>query len=75
MAVLTSKQPVNYQAAEFYPCGTSSTTDQSSDSSPHAEYASGGSLYDYLSSAESERMDMGQIMTWAAEIARGKKLN
>ncbi|XP_011607958.2 mitogen-activated protein kinase kinase kinase 20 [Takifugu rubripes] len=35
------------------------------------EYASGGSLYDYLSSAESERMDMGQIMTWAAEIARG----
>ncbi|XP_034549544.1 mitogen-activated protein kinase kinase kinase 20 [Notolabrus celidotus] len=35
------------------------------------EYASGGSLYDYLSSDESERMDMGQIMTWAAEIARG----
>ncbi|KAK1903471.1 Mitogen-activated protein kinase kinase kinase 20 [Dissostichus eleginoides] len=35
------------------------------------EYASGGSLYDYLSSAESEHMDMGQIMTWAAEIARG----
>lgn len=36
------------------------------------EYASGGSLYDYLSSDESEEMDMGQIMTWAAEIARGK---
>uniref|UniRef100_A0A8D0D105 Sterile alpha motif and leucine zipper containing kinase AZK n=1 Tax=Sander lucioperca TaxID=283035 RepID=A0A8D0D105_SANLU len=35
------------------------------------EYASGGSLYDYLSSDESEEMDMGQIMTWAAEIARG----
>eukprot|EP00064_Thunnus_orientalis_P000255 superscaffoldBa00000013_g255 len=35
------------------------------------EYASGGSLYDYLSSNESEEMDMGQIMTWAAEIARG----
>uniref|UniRef100_A0A3Q1CED4 Protein kinase domain-containing protein n=1 Tax=Amphiprion ocellaris TaxID=80972 RepID=A0A3Q1CED4_AMPOC len=35
------------------------------------EYASGGSLYDYLSSDESEKMDMGQIMTWAAEIARG----
>ncbi|XP_063743458.1 mitogen-activated protein kinase kinase kinase 20 isoform X2 [Eleginops maclovinus] len=35
------------------------------------EYASGGSLYDYLSSVESECMDMGQIMTWAAEIARG----
>uniref|UniRef100_H3DHS1 Sterile alpha motif and leucine zipper containing kinase AZK n=1 Tax=Tetraodon nigroviridis TaxID=99883 RepID=H3DHS1_TETNG len=35
------------------------------------EYASGGSLYDYLSSAESQGMDMGQIMTWAAEIARG----
>ncbi|KAG8000663.1 Mitogen-activated protein kinase kinase kinase 20 [Nibea albiflora] len=34
------------------------------------EYASGGSLYDYLSSDESEEMDMGQIMTWAAEIAR-----
>uniref|UniRef100_A0A4W6FYW6 Protein kinase domain-containing protein n=1 Tax=Lates calcarifer TaxID=8187 RepID=A0A4W6FYW6_LATCA len=36
------------------------------------EYASGGSLYDYLSSDESEDMDMGQIMTWAADIARGK---
>ncbi|XP_076602251.1 mitogen-activated protein kinase kinase kinase 20 isoform X1 [Chaetodon auriga] len=35
------------------------------------EYASGGSLYDYLSSDESEEIDMGQIMTWAAEIARG----
>ncbi|CAK6954179.1 mitogen-activated protein kinase kinase kinase 20 isoform X1 [Scomber scombrus] len=35
------------------------------------EYASGGSLYDYLSSDNSEEMDMGQIMTWAAEIARG----
>ncbi|XP_020490181.1 mitogen-activated protein kinase kinase kinase 20 isoform X1 [Labrus bergylta] len=35
------------------------------------EYASGGSLYDYLSSDESEEMDMGQIMTWAAEMARG----
>nr|XP_019945609.1 PREDICTED: mitogen-activated protein kinase kinase kinase MLT isoform X1 [Paralichthys olivaceus] len=35
------------------------------------EYASGGSLYEYLSSAESEGMDMGQIMTWAADIARG----
>lgn len=37
------------------------------------EYASGGSLYDYLSSDESEEMDMGQIMTWAVEIARGKR--
>ncbi|MEQ2272852.1 hypothetical protein XENORESO_015165 [Xenotaenia resolanae] len=36
------------------------------------EYASGGSLYDYLSSDESEEMDMGQIMSWAAEIAKGK---
>ncbi|XP_034740919.1 mitogen-activated protein kinase kinase kinase 20 isoform X2 [Etheostoma cragini] len=35
------------------------------------EYASGGSLYDYLSSDESEGMDMGQIMTWATEMARG----
>uniref|UniRef100_A0A3Q1HP94 Mitogen-activated protein kinase kinase kinase 20 n=1 Tax=Acanthochromis polyacanthus TaxID=80966 RepID=A0A3Q1HP94_9TELE len=35
------------------------------------EYASGGSLYDYLSSDESEKMDMGQVMTWAAQIARG----
>uniref|UniRef100_A0A8C6TTK3 Protein kinase domain-containing protein n=1 Tax=Neogobius melanostomus TaxID=47308 RepID=A0A8C6TTK3_9GOBI len=35
------------------------------------EYAPGGSLYDYLSSEESEEMDMGQIMTWAAQIARG----
>nr|XP_043869524.1 mitogen-activated protein kinase kinase kinase 20 isoform X2 [Solea senegalensis] len=35
------------------------------------DYASGGSLYDYLSSDESEDIDMGQIMTWAADIARG----
>ncbi|KAM3861985.1 mitogen-activated protein kinase kinase kinase 20 [Diretmus argenteus] len=35
------------------------------------EYASGGSLYDYLSRDESEEMDMGQIMTWATEIAMG----
>ncbi|XP_068185664.1 mitogen-activated protein kinase kinase kinase 20 [Antennarius striatus] len=35
------------------------------------EYASGGSLYDYLSSEQSEEMDMGHIMRWAAEIARG----
>lgn len=45
----------------------------SADSPPLVEYASGGSLYDYLSSEENEWMDMGQIMTWAAEIARGKK--
>ncbi|KAJ8011704.1 hypothetical protein DPEC_G00061010 [Dallia pectoralis] len=35
------------------------------------EYASGGSLYDYLSSKQSEEMDMEQIMTWAMEIAKG----
>ncbi|XP_077584109.1 mitogen-activated protein kinase kinase kinase 20 isoform X1 [Stigmatopora nigra] len=35
------------------------------------EYASGGSLYDYLSCNDSEEMDMGHIMTWATEIARG----
>uniref|UniRef100_A0A8C7VFF4 Protein kinase domain-containing protein n=1 Tax=Oncorhynchus mykiss TaxID=8022 RepID=A0A8C7VFF4_ONCMY len=35
------------------------------------EYAGGGSLYDYLSSAESEEMDLGQVMTWAMEIAKG----
>ncbi|XP_077436671.1 mitogen-activated protein kinase kinase kinase 20 isoform X3 [Vanacampus margaritifer] len=35
------------------------------------EYASGGSLYDYLSCNESEEMDMGHIMTWSTEIARG----
>uniref|UniRef100_A0AAV2JZV8 Rap guanine nucleotide exchange factor 4 n=1 Tax=Knipowitschia caucasica TaxID=637954 RepID=A0AAV2JZV8_KNICA len=35
------------------------------------EYAPGGSLYDYLSSEDSEEMDMGQIMTWAAEMAKG----
>lgn len=37
-----------------------------------SEYASGGSLYEYLSSEESEEMDMGQVMTWAMEIAKGK---
>uniref|UniRef100_A0A8C7HWT4 Mitogen-activated protein kinase kinase kinase 20-like n=1 Tax=Oncorhynchus kisutch TaxID=8019 RepID=A0A8C7HWT4_ONCKI len=35
------------------------------------DYASGGSLYDYLSSAESEEMDQEQVMTWAMEIAKG----
>ncbi|XP_069791844.1 mitogen-activated protein kinase kinase kinase 20-like isoform X1 [Narcine bancroftii] len=35
------------------------------------EYAPGGSLYDYLSSDESEEMDMDQIMTWATDIAKG----
>ncbi|XP_072435310.1 mitogen-activated protein kinase kinase kinase 20-like isoform X2 [Chiloscyllium punctatum] len=35
------------------------------------EYAHGGSLYDYLSSAKSEEMDMDQIMTWATDIAKG----
>ncbi|KAM6948345.1 mitogen-activated protein kinase kinase kinase 12-like [Aplochiton taeniatus] len=35
------------------------------------EYASGGSLYDYLSSDQSEEMDMEQIMTWAMQIAKG----
>lgn len=36
-----------------------------------AEYASGGSLYEYLSSEQSEEMDMEQIMTWAIQIAKG----
>lgn len=36
------------------------------------EYAGGGSLYEYLSSEQSEEMDMEQIMTWAMEIAKGK---
>ncbi|XP_034038278.1 protein kinase Npk isoform X1 [Thalassophryne amazonica] len=35
------------------------------------EYASGGSLYEYLSSEHSEEMDMEQIMTWAIQIAKG----
>ncbi|MGH0168636.1 UNVERIFIED_CONTAM: hypothetical protein FKN15_061821 [Acipenser sinensis] len=34
------------------------------------KYASRGSLYDYLSSDESEKMDMDHIMTWAMEIAK-----
>ncbi|XP_038574144.1 mitogen-activated protein kinase kinase kinase 7-like [Micropterus salmoides] len=35
------------------------------------EYASKGSLYEYLSSEQSEEMDMEQIMTWAIQIAKG----
>lgn len=35
------------------------------------EYAAGGSLYEYLSSEQSEEMDMEQIMTWAIQIAKG----
>lgn len=37
------------------------------------EYASRGSLYEYLSSIESEQMDIRQILTWAVEIAKGRK--
>lgn len=37
-----------------------------------SEYASGGSLYEFLSSAESEAIDMKQIMTWAMDIAKGE---
>lgn len=36
-----------------------------------AEYASGGSLYEYLSSEQSEEMDMEQIMMWAIQMAKG----
>lgn len=39
------------------------------------EYASGGSLYEYLSSEQSEEMDMEQIMTWAIQIAKGTSVN
>uniref|UniRef100_A0A3Q0SI89 Protein kinase domain-containing protein n=1 Tax=Amphilophus citrinellus TaxID=61819 RepID=A0A3Q0SI89_AMPCI len=35
------------------------------------EYASGGSLYEYLASEQSEEMDMNQIMTWAIQMAKG----
>ncbi|XP_014425665.2 mitogen-activated protein kinase kinase kinase 20 isoform X2 [Pelodiscus sinensis] len=35
------------------------------------EYASVGSLYDYINSNKSEEMDMEHIMTWATDIAKG----
>ncbi|KAG7282242.1 hypothetical protein CRUP_038410 [Coryphaenoides rupestris] len=35
------------------------------------EYASGGSLFDFLSSDASCAMDMSHIMTWALDIAKG----
>uniref|UniRef100_A0A8C6V7X7 Mitogen-activated protein kinase kinase kinase 20 n=1 Tax=Naja naja TaxID=35670 RepID=A0A8C6V7X7_NAJNA len=35
------------------------------------EYASAGSLYDYINSNRSEEMDMDHIMTWAMDIAKG----
>ncbi|XP_032879829.1 mitogen-activated protein kinase kinase kinase 20 isoform X2 [Amblyraja radiata] len=35
------------------------------------EYAPGGSLYDYLSSDESEEIVMDQIMSWGTDIAKG----
>ncbi|XP_067405329.1 mitogen-activated protein kinase kinase kinase 20 isoform X1 [Emydura macquarii macquarii] len=35
------------------------------------EYASVGSLYDYINSNRSEEMDMDHIMTWATDIAKG----
>ncbi|KAM5280128.1 mitogen-activated protein kinase kinase kinase 20 [Ctenodactylus gundi] len=35
------------------------------------EYASLGSLYDYINSNRSEEMDMGHIMTWATDVAKG----
>lgn len=36
------------------------------------EYASAGSLYDYINSNRSEDMDMDHIMTWATDIAKGE---
>lgn len=36
-----------------------------------SEYASGGSLYEYLSSDASKEISMRQIMTWATEMAKG----
>ncbi|XP_036175851.1 mitogen-activated protein kinase kinase kinase 20 isoform X2 [Myotis myotis] len=35
------------------------------------EYASLGSLYDYINSNRSEEMDMEHIMTWATDVAKG----
>uniref|UniRef100_A0A5F9C368 Mitogen-activated protein kinase kinase kinase 20 n=1 Tax=Oryctolagus cuniculus TaxID=9986 RepID=A0A5F9C368_RABIT len=35
------------------------------------EYASLGSLYDYINSNKSEEMDMDHIMTWATDVAKG----
>ncbi|XP_070587869.1 mitogen-activated protein kinase kinase kinase 20 isoform X1 [Erythrolamprus reginae] len=35
------------------------------------EYASAGSLYDYINSNRSEEMDMDHIMTWSMDIAKG----
>uniref|UniRef100_A0A286XZS2 Mitogen-activated protein kinase kinase kinase 20 n=1 Tax=Cavia porcellus TaxID=10141 RepID=A0A286XZS2_CAVPO len=35
------------------------------------EYASMGSLYDYINSKRSEEMDMDHIMTWATDVAKG----
>lgn len=37
------------------------------------EYASLGSLYDYINSNRSEEMDMDHIMTWATDVAKGNK--
>ncbi|KAJ3592437.1 hypothetical protein NHX12_007564 [Muraenolepis orangiensis] len=35
------------------------------------EYASGGSLFDFLSSDASSAMDMSHVMTWAMDMAKG----
>ena len=40
-----------------------------------AEYASGGSLYDFLSSEASWAMDMQHVMTWAIDIAKGTAIH
>lgn len=37
------------------------------------EYASLGSLYDYINSNRSEEMDMDHIMTWATDVAKGNE--
>lgn len=39
------------------------------------EYASLGSLYDYINSNRSEEMDMDHIMTWATDVAKGNASN
>lgn len=38
------------------------------------EYASLGSLYDYINSNRSEEMDMDHIMTWATDVAKGNNI-
>uniref|UniRef100_A0A8C3F8M2 Mitogen-activated protein kinase kinase kinase 20 n=1 Tax=Chrysemys picta bellii TaxID=8478 RepID=A0A8C3F8M2_CHRPI len=61
LSVLSHKNVIQFYGAVIEPPNYGIVT----------EYASVGSLYDYINSNRSEDMDMEHMMTWATDIAKG----